>query len=100
MSTEVTMNFLKRAALLFKIGKNADDKSLRKIAEEVSVSKSSVQRQINSRKKRVEKVGHDFFETKVGIEWLCRLIFGAIFIFGIQAGVGSETISLFFQIIF
>ena len=68
--------FLKRAALLFKIGKNMDDKSLRDIAEKVSIPKSSVHRQINSCKNRVEKIGHDFFETQLGIEWLCRLIFG------------------------
>ena len=98
-SMEVIMNIFKRATLLLSI-KDSAGKSLRKIAEKISTPKSNIHRHLSNRKKRVEQMGHDFFETQEGIEWLCRLLFSTIFIFGIQAGVGSETISLYFHTIF
>jgi len=45
-------------------------------------------------------MGHDFFETEIGVKWLERLFQAVIMIFGIQGGVGSETIALFFEKIF
>ena len=96
---EVIMNIFKRATLLLSI-KDSAGNSLRKIAEKISTPKSNIHRHLSNRKKRVEQMGHDFFETQEGIEWLCRLLFSTIFIFGIQAGVGSETISLYFHTIF
>jgi len=89
----------KRASYLFKIIKNNDTASLRKIVEQTSIPKSSVHRHKINQGKRIHSMGHSFFETESRLEWLHRLFFAVIFIFGIQAGVGSETISLFFDLI-
>ena len=88
-----------RAVSLFKIFYNNATASLREVAEQTSIPKSSVHRYKTNQQKRVETIGHSFFETAEGLEWLQRLFFAVIFIFGIQSGVGSETISLFFNII-
>src|SRR5207245_2896519 len=52
-----------------------------------------------NQQKRINSVGHDFFETESGVACLNRLLFATILIFGIQSGVGGETISLFLNVI-
>jgi hypothetical protein len=81
---------------IFKAFKSGTASSLRKIADSIDSSKSSVHRYKQQKDLRVEVVGHDFYETKEGIESLNRLFICVIVIFGLQAGVGSETISQFF----
>lgn len=93
------MKLRERAICIFKILKNNDDMSLRELAKQSSIPKSSVHRQRTNQQIRIDFIGHDFFETKIGLEWLHKLFFAVIFIFGIQAGVGAETISLFFNVI-
>jgi hypothetical protein len=91
------MKLRKKAKKIFLIISSNFHKTIREIAEETSIPKSSVHRSLASQKKRINSVGHDFFETEIGAEFLRRLFYCVIFIFGIQAGVGSETISLFFS---
>ena len=78
------MSFISRAsqvaAALFK----KSDQSIRGISKETEIPKSSVHRHRVGYKKRVESVGHDFFETAIGYAFLQRLFFAVIFIFGIQ----------------
>ena len=93
------MKIRERAICIFKILKNNDDISLRELAEQTAIPKSSVHRHKTQQQTRINSVGHSFFETKAGLEWLHRLFFAVIFIFGIQAGVGAETLSLFFSLI-
>lgn len=95
----IRMSFISRArqvaAALFK----QLDRSMREISTDIAIPKSSVYRHCTSYKKRTASVGHDFFETEIGCQFLQRLFFAVIFVFGIQAGVGAETISLFFTVI-
>jgi len=93
------MKLRERAICLYKILKNTDGASLRKIVKQLSIPKSSIQRHKHNQQSRVASMGHDFFETEVGFEWLRQLFFSVIFIFGIQSGVGAETISIFFNFI-
>jgi len=79
--------------------KSSVTNSLRDTAKQTSIPKSSVHRHKSNQAKRIACVGHTFFETEEGLAWLSRLFFAVIFVFGIQAGVGSETIALFFNII-
>jgi len=82
---------------IFQAFKSGAANSLRNIAESIDSSKSSVHRYKEQKDLRVAVVGHDFYETKEGIECLNRLFICVIVIFGLQAGVGSETISQFFE---
>lgn len=91
------MSFMERAQ---KIGRAWCDKSkatIREIANHLDISKSSVQRHIKSKNERIKSVGHDFFETEAGQQFVTRLFYLVIFIFGLKSGVGSEMISLFFS---
>ena len=95
------MKLRTRAKSLFKIftKSDSDDLSLRAIEKNTSIPKSSVYRHKVNCQERIHSVGHDFFETELGCEFLNRLILAAVFIFGIQTGVGSETIFLFFNLL-
>lgn len=94
------MSFRERAICIFKaIVKNPGSVSLRALAEQTSIPKSSVHRHKTNQRARIEAIGHDFFETAVGLTWLDRLFFAVIFMFGIKSGVGAETLSLFFDLI-
>lgn len=72
---------------------------LRKTEREISIPKSSVHRLRIGQKRRIAATGHHFFETEEGLAWLHRLFIAVLLVFGIQVGVGSETISLFFNLI-
>lgn len=92
------MSFMNRARQLAAILFNNPNRSVRTVASETKIPKSSVHRHQVSYKKRVASVGHDFFETDVGYSFLRRLFFAALFVFGIQAGVGADTLCLFFTV--
>ncbi len=92
------MKFRERAICIFK-AKNIADISLRSLAKQTNIPKSSVHRHKIKQQERIEFIGNSFFETEAGLEWMHRLFFAVIFVFGIQSGVGSETISVFFNLI-
>ncbi len=91
------MKFRERARKIFTIISSNVSTTIREIAKETSIPKSSVHRNLASQKQRIESVGHTFFETEAGADFLKRLFYCVIFIFGVQAGVGSDTLSLFFN---
>lgn len=73
--------------------------SVRKIAEFVEISKSSVHRIVTALKKRDRHPESYFWETVAGEAWLKLLVYGTIFHFGIRSGVGAEMISEFFKLL-
>jgi len=91
------MTFRSRAAQISQVLKKGAHHSLRGFEKKTGIPKSSVQRHKVKRQSRINIVGHDFFETAAGAQYLERLFQSVIMIFGIQAGVGSETIALFFE---
>jgi len=91
------MTFRSRVARISQALKKGADHSLRRLSKRTGIPKSSVQRHKVKREVRINKIGHDLFETEAGAQWLKRLFEAVIMIFGIQAGVGSETIALFFE---
>ncbi len=99
MRKDFQMKLHERAICIFKKIKKNTRITLREIEKQTAIPKSSVHRHQLSQKKRTNLVGHDFFETEVGYEWLNRLFFAVILIFGIQSGVGAESISLFFKVV-
>ena len=64
-----------------------------------SIPKSSVHRQTKNQKLRIANLGHAFFETEEGLTFLKRLVVAVVLVFGLQSGVGSDTVSLFFNLL-
>lgn len=91
------MTFRERSQLLFSVFKRDPKASIRQLSIDSDVPKSSVHRHQCTRKQRVAAMGHDFFETHVGLIWLNKLVQAVIFIFGIHAHVGSIIIARFFE---
>jgi hypothetical protein len=73
--------------------------SVRKIAELVKISKSSVHRIVTAFKKRNRHAESYFWETVEGDAWLRLLAYGTIFHFGIRSGVSAEMLSEFFKLL-
>ena len=91
--------FRTQAAKVLVATKNYVGATIKKLASRTQLSKSAFYRHKKSQKARIKTMGHDFFETEEGQEWLRRLFYAIILVFGLQSGVGSETISFFFSII-
>jgi hypothetical protein len=73
--------------------------TIRKISELTNIPKSSVQRLVEAIRKRNQYPESYFWETQEGYYWLRILVFAVIFLFGINCGIGAETISKFFKLL-
>jgi hypothetical protein len=73
--------------------------SRRAIANILGISKSSVQRHLTTKARRQNRPESYLWETEAGENWLKLMVFGAIYSFGIKGGVGSESLSKFFQLL-
>lgn len=93
------MQLRERAHKLLNIFRHKANQSVRSTSKESNIPKSSVHRQQQSQERRIQNIGHDFFETEAGAIWLCRLVYAVIFTLGIHAHVGSNIIFIFFEII-
>ena len=70
--------------------------SVRRLAQKTGFSKSSVHRLQQAMKRRDRHPESWWWETEEGHRWLLRLVVAALFTFGLQRGVGAETLSEFF----
>jgi len=70
--------------------------SIRHLAEQTGLSKSSVHRHLQAINRRDRYPESSLWETEAGRNWLIRLVVATLFIFGLKRGVGAETISEFF----
>jgi hypothetical protein len=67
------------------------------IALATGLKKSSVQRHQKGIGRRTQYSESSFWETAVGHAWLVRLVVAVVYYFGIQRGVGAESLSRFFK---
>jgi hypothetical protein len=72
------------------------NQSIRRLAEQTGLSKSSVHRHLQAMDRRDRYPESWWWETEAGRSWLLRLVVATLFIFGLKRGVGAETISEFF----
>jgi hypothetical protein len=70
--------------------------SIRRLADQVGLSKSSVHRHLQAIDRRDRYSESRLWETEEGRTWLLRLVVATLFIFGFKRGVGADTISEFF----
>src|SRR5712691_12983850 len=70
--------------------------SVRRIAQQTGLSKSSVHRLTQAMARRNSHPESWFWETEDGRRWLIRLVVATLYTFGLKRGVGLDTISAFF----
>ena len=69
------------------------------IAAATGLKKSSVHRHQKGIERRDQYAASSLWETGAGAAWLVRLVVAVVYHFGIQQGVGAESLSRFFQAI-
>ena len=69
------------------------------MASIVGRSKSSAHRHLQAQKQRNQHPESSLWETEAGSAWQRLLVFAALYVFGLKAGVGADTLSLFFKMI-
>src|SRR5918912_3858330 len=70
--------------------------SVRQVAQQTGLSKSSVHRLQQAMERRNRHPESWFWETAEGRLWLRRLVVATLYIFGLKRGVGLDTMSEFF----
>lgn len=71
--------------------------SIRQLAQATGIPKSSVDRHCKALHRRAQEPEAVLWEQAVGYQWLQRLVFAVVLVFGIKSGVGAERLSEFFQ---
>src|SRR3989454_12007288 len=70
--------------------------SVRQLAHQTGISKSSVHRLTQAMERRGIHPESWLWETEDGRRWLTRLVVATLYLFGCQRGVGIDTMSEFF----
>jgi DNA-binding transcriptional ArsR family regulator len=71
--------------------------SVRHLAARTGLSKSSVHRHLQAIDRRDRSPESSLWETEAGRTWLSRLVVATLLVFGLNRGVGAETLSEFFS---
>jgi len=90
------MGFWTKSFLIFKSLCDNAKQSIRQLARETGISKSSVHRLTQAIERRDRYPESWLWETEDGRRWLTRLLVATLYTFGLKRGVGLETISEFF----
>jgi uncharacterized protein DUF6399/IclR-like helix-turn-helix domain-containing protein len=90
------MGFWDRSLRIFKYLCDYGQQSVRQIAHQTGLSKSSVHRLQQAMERRDVHAESWLWETEVGRQWLTRLMVATLYTFGLKRGVGVETMSEFF----
>jgi hypothetical protein len=90
------MGFWTKSLLIFKSLCENAKQSIRHLARQTGISKSSVHRLKQAIERRDRYPESWLWETEDGRRWLTRLLVATLYTFGLKRGVGIETISEFF----
>jgi hypothetical protein len=90
------MEFWEKSLWIFKSLCEAGTQSVRHLAQQTGLSKSSAHRLQQALERRNCHPESWLWETEEGRRWLMRLVVATLYIFGLKRGVGVETISEFF----
>lgn len=91
------MGFWAKSRLIFNFFRDHTKASIRHIAVETGLSKSSVHRLRQALERRDIHPESWLWETAEGRSWLVRLVVASLYIFGFKRGVGADTISEFLR---
>ena len=92
------MGFWTKSGLIFKSLCENANQSIRQVARQTGMSKSSVHRLTQAIARRDRYPESWLWETEDGRRWLTRLLAATLYTFGLKRGVGLETISEFFTL--
>jgi IclR helix-turn-helix domain len=90
------MGLWAQSVVIFNSIRDRGKQSVRQLAEQTGLSKSSVHRHLQAIERRDRYPESWFWETEAGRTWLVRLVVATQFAFGLKHGVGAETIHEFF----
>ena len=90
------MGLWTKSIFIFNSIRDHGKQSLRRLAEQTGLSKSSVHRHLQAIDRRDRSPESSLWETPAGRAWLLRLVVATLFVFGLKRGVGAETLSEFF----
>jgi uncharacterized protein DUF6399/IclR-like helix-turn-helix domain-containing protein len=90
------MRFWTKSLRIFKSLCDNAHQSIRQLARQTGISKSSVHRLTQAIARRDRYPESWLWETEDGRRWLTRLLAATLYTFGLKRGVGLETISEFF----
>jgi hypothetical protein len=90
------MRFWDNSLRIFKCLCENATQSVRQLAQQTGLSKSSVHRLTQAMERRNGYPESWLWETEEGRRWLTRLVVATLYTFGLKRGVGMETLSEFF----
>jgi hypothetical protein len=90
------MQFWAKSLRIFKCLCDHGSQSIRQVAKQVGLAKSSVHRLKQAMERRDIHPESWVWETEEGRRWLTRLVVATLYTFGLKRGVGMGTISEFF----
>ena len=90
------MGFWTKSQLIFNVFRDQAKASIRQVALQTGLSKSSVHRLKQAMVDRHQHPESWLWETEEGRQWLIRLVVAVLYHFGLKRGVGAETMSAFF----
>src|SRR5215831_5765013 len=91
------MGLWAKSIVIFNAIRAYGKQSIRSLADQTGLSKSSVHRQLQAIDRRDRYPESSLWETPAGRTWLIRLVVATLFVFGLKRGVGAETLSEFFS---
>src|SRR5262249_7259214 len=90
------MGLWAKSVLIFSAIREHGKQSIRRLAAQTGLSKSSVHRHLQAINRRDRSPESSLWETEAGRNWLIRLVVATLFVFGLKRGVGAATLSEFF----
>jgi hypothetical protein len=90
------MGFWEKSLRVFKYLCDHGRQSVRCMARQTGLSKSSVHRLQHTMERRNGHPESWLWETEVGRQWLTRLVVATLYTFGLKRGVGMDTMHEFF----
>ena len=90
------MGFWDRSLRIFKCFCEHGAQSIRQLAQQTGLAKSSVHRLRQAMERRSGSPEAGMWETEAGRQWLTRLVVATLYTFGLKRGVGVDTMSKFF----
>jgi len=90
------MGFWAKSLRIFNAFCDNAKQSIRQVADQTGLSKSSVHRLKQAMEHRDTHPESWWWETEAGRCWLIRLVVATLYTFGLKRGVGAETLSEFF----
>lgn len=93
------MNLRERTQAIFANLWEQGNCSIRRIAAATGMTKSSVHRHRQAIERRNQYPESPLWEMPSGHQWLQRLVWAVVYVFGVKHGIGNDTLSEFFQLL-